>query len=75
MKLIIDTYMKKSNEYLYGEDIEVPELPQEFVMRRVELLNEHLTELLEVHYDSRDGKRCNDVMKAIDFWSSINDKH
>jgi len=62
----------KSNEYLYGEDVEVPSIPEDVVMRRLEALKEHLAELLDHSYYTRDTKRVGSVLKAIDFWSSIN---
>jgi len=74
MKLTIGISMKKSNEYLYGEDIEVPEIPQEIVVRRIELLNEHLEEILAEPYFSREAFRCNAVIKALSFWENINNK-
>jgi len=40
----------KTNEYLYGKDVEVPEIPPEVKMRRIELLNEKLEELLDVPF-------------------------
>jgi len=39
-----------TNEYLYGKDIDVPEIPEDIIMRRIELLKEHLEELLEHSY-------------------------
>ena len=63
----------KTNEHLYGTEIDVPEIPADIVMRRIELLKEHLAELLDHSYYTRDGKRCNDVMSAISFWEKIND--
>ena len=62
----------KDNNYLYGEDVEVPEIPNEVVMRRIELLKDNLAELLDHSYYTRDGQRVNDVLKAIDFWEKIN---
>ena len=40
----------------------------------VELLNEHLADLLDHSYHIRDAVRCNDVLKAIRFWENINKK-
>lgn len=62
------------NQHLYGEDVEVPEIPAEIIMRRVELLKDHLDELLDVPWYLRDGGRCNDVMKVISFWKNINNR-
>lgn len=65
----------KDNSYLYGTDVGVPEIPADIIMRRVELLKEHLAELIEVEPMLRDGKRCNDVIKAIRFWETINERN
>ncbi len=62
----------KTNKYLYGEDAEVEELPADIIMRRVEILEEHLTELYTVHYMDRDYERIRAVDKALKFWHSIN---
>jgi len=61
----------KTNEYLYGENVEIPVIPSEIKMRRIELLNDKLEELLEVPYHSRNTIRVNAVLKAIDFWQNI----
>lgn len=62
------------NEYLYGKDVVVPEIPQEIIMRRLELLRDNLAELLDHTYYHRDDVRCNAVLKAIKFWENINTK-
>ena len=62
----------KTNEYLYGESIDVAPVPEEIIMRRVEILEEHLDELLSVHYTERDGMRCTAVINAIKFWRELN---
>ena len=62
-------------EYLYGEDVEVVPVPQEVIMRRVEQLNDHLSELLEVDYRKRDGVRCNAIMRAIAFWEKLDEEN
>ena len=61
------------HEYLYGKDAEVPSIPADIIMRRVELLNDHLEELLDVPFYKRDGKRVNAVIKAKEFWLKINE--
>ena len=61
----------KNDEYLYGRT-DVPEVPEEVICRRVELLKEHLDELLEVPHRERDTNRTNDVVNAIRFWENIN---
>ena len=53
-----------SNQYLYNTD-EVPEFPREVIVRRIELLREHLDELLEAHYIDRDDAKIEAVLKAI----------
>ena len=64
----------KGNIYLYGEDTEVPIIPAEITMRRVEMLKDNLAELLEHSYHTRDGVRVNSVLKAIKFWENINNE-
>ncbi len=63
-----------TNEYLYGEGVEVPEIPQEIIVRRIELLKDNLATLLDHSYYVRDGVRCNSIIKAIKFWETINNK-
>lgn len=65
-----------THEYLYGGDNidEVPDIPQDIIMRRVEMLKEHMAELLAVDYKNRDFKRVDDISSAIDFWNKINSK-
>ena len=60
-------------EYLYGENVEVPDIPAEVILRRIELLDNHLEKLLEVHSLERDGARCNAVIRAKNFWLKINE--
>ena len=64
----------KDNSYLYGEDAEVPEIPADIIVRRVEVLKDHLADLLDHSYHTRDNNRVSAVIKAIDFWESINKK-
>ena len=61
----------KTNEYLYGDGVEVPEIPAEIKMRRIELLNEKLDELLEIPHHKRNGIRVNAIIRAIEFWENI----
>ena len=61
----------KTNAYLYGEDVEVPEIPQEIVAKRIEALNDNLEKLQNVHYLERDMERIRAVIKAIRFWLNI----
>ncbi len=61
----------KTNEYLYGKDIEVPEIPRDIIIRRLELLNDNLEEILKVHYHARDTVRQRDIQSAINFWEKM----
>ena len=63
--------MIKSNDYLYGEDVDVPLLDAEVVMRRIALLSEHLEELYRPHYTKRDEARIRDVTKAKTYWINM----
>jgi len=60
-----------SDEYLYGSDVEVPKLDAEVVMRRIELLSDNLSELLDHSYHIRDTKRVDAVLKALKFWQRM----
>jgi len=60
----------KSNKYLYNSD-EVPEIPADIILKRLELLNEHLSELLDVHYNKRELGKVRDVERAIEFWEKM----
>ena len=62
--------MKLDNEYLYGVE-DVPSIPADIIMRRLELLKDNLEELLEHSYYIRDNDRVRAVLKAIKYWSSI----
>ena len=64
----------KDNSYLFGEDEEVPEIPQDIIARRIELLNDNLNTLLDIHYLERDNERIHDILNAITFWNKINSK-
>jgi len=57
--------------YLYGTN-EVPEVPEDIIMRRVILLEDHLDGLLEVNYFERDTVRINKIMKLIELLKTIN---
>ena len=63
------------NAYLYGKEVEVPEIPADIIMRRVELLNDTLTDLLSEPLLERDTLKINRVLKAITFWETINDTY
>jgi len=64
----------KTNDYLYGKEIEVPDIPAELVVRRVELLKENLDELMSVDYRIRDTERTTAIFNAIKFWEELNAK-
>ena len=66
--------MRHSNDYLYGEGVDVPDIDSYVIMRRIELLKEHLEDLIEVYYMDRDTERIRAVVKAIDFWTSFHNK-
>lgn len=64
----------KTNDYLYGKDAQVPDIPAEIIVRRIELLEEHLEELYATtDYMTRDISRIRLVLEAIKFWSEINE--
>ena len=61
----------KSTEFLYGDETP-PDIPEDIIMRRVEILKEHRDSLLEVDPMERETYRINSISKALNFWSSIN---
>jgi len=61
----------KSNAYFYGEGVEVPEIPANILMRRVELLKDRRSELYEVHYMKRDKKHIREIDEAIDLFEKL----
>ena len=64
----------KTNEYLYGSEVEVPEIPNDVIMRRLELLGDNLEQLLDHSYHTRNNDRVREVLDAIKFWENINNK-
>ncbi len=64
----------KDNSWLYGENVSPPDIPQDVVDKRLELLKTNLAKLLDHSYHVRDNARVSSVLKAIDFWESINKK-
>jgi len=62
----------KSNSRLFGEDVEVPEFDELILIRRIELLQDNLADLLGVHYMERDDKRIREIGKAIHWHQQIN---
>ena len=61
----------KTNKYLYGENIEVPELDAYVIARRIELLEDNLAEILMDDYMTRDLARIRAIEKAKSFWINI----
>ncbi len=61
------------NEYLYGPDAEIDEVPALVIVRRIETLKDLREELLEPHYMDRDQDRIRAIDKEIDKWEKIND--
>ena len=61
----------RTNEFLYGKDVEVPEIDRMIIIRRIELLKDNLAELLEVSYSKRDTERVAAVLKAVSFWENM----
>lgn len=61
----------KSNFYLYCTN-NVPDIPQDIIDKRIELLEIHLAKLLTENWLTRDGERVNAVCRAIEFWKNIN---
>jgi len=61
-------------EYLYGKSniLKIDKVPEKLIKQRIKILNEHLSEMLDVHYTKRDTNRINAVLKAISFWKNIN---
>jgi hypothetical protein len=64
--------MKKEDKtkWLYG-DYEPEPIPSDIALRRIEALDNHLSELLEVDFWSRDDARIRDVLKAKEFWEKF----
>jgi len=60
-----------SQSYLYGENVDVPEIDPLMVARRLELLKDNLERLLEHSYFTRDYDRVNAVLKSISFWEKL----
>ena len=71
-KYLINDKEVSHQDYLYGEDVIAPPIPLEVSERRIKLLELNLEKLLDHSFHTRDGRRCNAVIKAIDFWRNIN---
>jgi len=61
----------QTDDYLYGDEVTPPKVPTIIIQERVYLLNKHLKKLLDVPFYTRDGKRCNAIIKAIKFWEDM----
>jgi len=61
-----------SNAYLYGEGVEVPEIDPYVIIRRLELLDDSLTDVNAVNIKDRDYEKRNEILEAIQFWENIN---
>ena len=73
MKLTTNTWRLrvKTTEFLYGDETP-PDIPEDIIMRRIEILKEHQDILLAVDPMERETYRLHSVSKAISYWSSIN---
>jgi len=71
---LIDDKRVTQQQYLYGINEEVPEIPEDIVRGRVSILNYNLGKLLEVDLEKRDSIRINKIIKAIRFWGNINNE-
>lgn len=60
-----------SNEFLYGEDVEVPELDALVITRRIELLKDNLELELEKPYMQRSTYKIIAIEKAIRWWENM----
>ena len=57
-------------EWLYGSYKPEP-IPKEIARNRIEALDKHIAELLEVDFWQRDDVRLRDVLKAKEFWEKF----
>ena len=49
----------------------MPKLDEDTIFARIDLLSDNLSKLLEHSYHTRDMKRVNDVLKAVDFYQNL----
>lgn len=61
-----------TNKELYGIS-DVPLIPKEVANKRIDLLDEHLAELMSCHFMNRDNHIINEILKAKEFWSRLRD--
>jgi len=64
----------KTNEYLYGSGVIVPEIPTEVIEGRIKLLDTQLRELQAVHYLLRNRTRVREIIEAMNFWRNIDSR-
>ena len=55
---------------LYGDETP-PEIPAYVIMRRLEILNDRLADVLKEGYETRNLGTVRRIEKAIHFWSNI----
>ena len=70
-QIVAEWVSMHNNEYLYGKDVEIPQLDTNVIMRRIELLSNNLSELLEHSYYTRDTRRVDAVLKAMKYWQDM----
>ena len=64
----------KTTEWLYGNEYKsLKPVDPEAIKSRIDMLDKHLTTLLDVPYKDRDDFRVSDVINAIRFWNKINE--
>lgn len=72
----IDGVGVTQQEYLYGEGVIPPKIPEEVIRGRVKFLTISLEKLSDHSYHTmtyEDYKRRDALFKAVKFWESIND--
>lgn len=70
-KYLISNKEVSQQDYLYGEDVEVPSVSLEVIERRIKLLELNLERLLDHSFFTRDERRVDAVLKAIKFWERL----
>lgn len=63
----------KTNEWLYGKGVKVAPIPKDVANDRIDKLNVHLHQLLDISYLKRDDHRVADVIDAIKYWKNLRD--
>jgi len=62
----------KLNSRLYGTH-EVPKIPQSIIDSRIAILKKEIKKENKAHFLYRDLARIDEMVRAINFWSNIND--